>query len=147
MQRNIQISLMIKILNNAFKQELNKEIAPLDLSSSQAHVLGYLSHNQDKTIFQKNIEEQFNLKHPTVTGILQRLEEKGFIKQIPLETDHRYKQIILTEKSRILHDRITELSLVTVNKFLAGMSVDEVNTLKLLLNKMLANVDLKQAIF
>lgn len=147
MLENVRIGLMIKMLNNAFKQELNKEIASLDLSSSQAHVLGYLSHNQDKTIFQKNIEEQFNLKHPTVTGILQRLEEKGFIKQIPLETDHRYKQIILTEKSRILHNRITELSSATADKFLVGMSAEEVNTLKLLLEKMIANVALKQAIF
>jgi len=143
MMKNVPICVMIKIINNVFDQEINKVIAHLDLTSSQASILGYLAFNKDKVIFPKNIEEEYNLKHPTVTGILQRMEAKGFIQYLPVPSDHRYKQIRITQKSLDIHDNMDKLGKATEKTLLEGLTTEEVNTLDILLNKMVANIALK----
>ena len=42
---------------------------------------------------QKDIEKALNLKNPTVTGILKRLEENGFVLIVPSNKDKRCKNV------------------------------------------------------
>ena len=48
---------------------------------------------------QRDVEKNLNLKNPTVTGILKRLDEKGYIFCVPNANDRRKKIIYLTEKA------------------------------------------------
>ena len=69
----------IKILNTAIERILNKEMAELGITYTQATVIGFLNRNKDVEICQRNIEENLGLTHPTVSSILARLEEKKII--------------------------------------------------------------------
>ena len=65
----------------------------------------YLKGNRDKEIHQREIEYWFQLKNPTVTGILNRLEEKGYITRRRNPEDGRYRIIEVTEKgNRVMED-------------------------------------------
>ena len=67
--------------------------------------LCYLKCNRDKEIHQREIEYWFQLKNPTVTGILNRLEEKGYITRRRNPEDGRYRIIEVTEKgNRVMED-------------------------------------------
>ncbi len=61
-------------------------------------IMGYLHHNQEKAVYQKTIESNFNIRRSTVTAILQLMEKKGYIKRSSVEGDARLKQISLTEQ-------------------------------------------------
>jgi DNA-binding MarR family transcriptional regulator len=96
----------VKILNTAIERILNKEMAELGITYTQATLIGFLRQNADREICQKDIELSLGLTHPTVSSILLRLSEKGFVCTTPLSADRRYKQVVLTEKSRNMADEI-----------------------------------------
>ena len=78
---------------------MSNTLAQMDLTGSQGRVVGFISHQADPPCA-KDIEEEFQLSHPTVSGILGRLERKGFIEFFPDPEDRRCKRIILREKGR-----------------------------------------------
>lgn len=112
MDKEVRVSLLIKMINNSFKRKLDSKLIDVGLTASQCAVLGFINDRYDFDRTQEinpiDIERHFNLKRPTVTGILKRLEEKELIKFKPSAKDNRYKQIILTSKSRELHEELVE---------------------------------------
>ena len=53
-------------------------LAEMDLTAAQGQIMGFLAHREDSCC-QRDIEEALRLSHPTVSGLLSRLEKKGFI--------------------------------------------------------------------
>lgn len=68
-------------------------------------MLDYLFHTSKDEVSQRDVEKNLNLKNPTVTGILKRLDEKGYIFCVPNANDRRKKIIYLTEKLMILEEK------------------------------------------
>lgn len=96
---NDNIGKVIKQIHYTFENLFNKEMEKYEITHSQMEILLYLMFNQNKEINQKNIEEKFNLTNPTVTGLLNRLENKEFIKRTISKKDARFKTITVTEKA------------------------------------------------
>jgi MarR family transcriptional regulator, repressor for mepA len=136
----LPIGVKIKILNNFFDQQLNREVADLGLSSSQAQVIGFLKQREGSIVHQRDIESEFNFTHPTVTGIVKRLSAKGFVTCMDDPMDRRYKQVQLTEKTRHMHEKmqkhINKISLMVFS----GLNDKEIVTMDRLLGKMVANL-------
>ena len=63
-------------------------------------ILHYLSMNEGKEVFQKDIENEFGITRSTVTGIIKLMEQKGFITRISVPKDARLKQLVLTDMGR-----------------------------------------------
>ena len=79
------------------EQTINQRLMELDLTTAQGHTIGYLRHAPEPPCA-RDIETAFGLSHATVSGILSRLEIKGFIEQRPDPGDRRIKRIYLLEK-------------------------------------------------
>lgn len=111
-KQNIYIGALMKSLENELVNKFNTKIKELNLTSSQFDIIIFLMANDDREINQKDIEHQFNLKNPTVTGLLKRLEAKGFVERYTSEHDARYKRIVLTDKVRrikkLMHNSLSE---------------------------------------
>ena len=77
------LGFKIKIISKLLTQNMNNSITSLDLTSSQARVLGYLCYRtqRQEKVYPRDIERHFRFTHPTVSGLLQRLEAKGLSKQ------------------------------------------------------------------
>ena len=88
----------VRILSQAIRQAIDRKLCDLDLTGQQSFIIRYLSERQGEVVYPKDIERRFNLTHPTVSGLLQRLESKGFLTCEPDPDDRRYKRIVLTEK-------------------------------------------------
>lgn len=129
-----------KILNTAIERVLNQEMAELDITYTQATVIGYLNMNKNSEICQKDIEHALGLTHPTVSSILNRLEEKSLILTEPLESDRRYKKIILTDKSSSMTSAIKGKIEKIEEKFFSGLSKKEIENLSNVINKLLINI-------
>ncbi len=97
-----RIGRMIKIISTYMEQDCNKDLLNLNLTRTQMGTLIYIFKmcEEGSEVNQIDIEREFNLKNPTVTGILNRLQDKDFIKRVPSEKDKRFKKIILTENAK-----------------------------------------------
>lgn len=117
MCKEIRLSLFLKMVSNLFERELNNKVSLMDLTHAQCRILGFLNVNRDKEIYLNDIEKEFCLKRPTVTGIIRRLEEKEFILIEPKCNDKRYKRVVLTDKSEEILE-IMEENLKNAEKIL-----------------------------
>lgn len=129
-----------KILNTAIERVLNQEMAELDITYTQATVIGYLDRKQNCEICQKDIELGLGLTHPTVSSILNRLEEKNLIKTEPLESDRRYKKILITDKSASITFAIKDKIEKIAEKLFDGLDKEEVDELSDIINKLIRNI-------
>jgi DNA-binding MarR family transcriptional regulator len=105
-----QVVIEVKKLSNQFIRLLIECESHLDekerLTGMQGSVIGYLVERCSKeNVFQKDIEDEFNIRRSTATGILQLMEKKGLIRREPDPNDARWKKIVLTEKSLELAER------------------------------------------
>ena len=71
-----------------------------ELTAMHGWILGYLCRNEDKDIFQKDIEAEFKICRSTVTNILKLMEKKGYIRRESVPYDARLKKLVLTDTGR-----------------------------------------------
>lgn len=96
------IGFEIKVIDNM----ISRQIIPLNkkylfhISPIQARLMAYIHQNKDKEVYQKDLEELFNMRRSTISGILRNMEKNNLIKRINSPKDARIKQIILTESSK-----------------------------------------------
>lgn len=122
------IAPRLRRLDQLIIQAVNHVFGAMGLTSAQSQVLRYLSENENRVVYPKDIERRFGLTHPTVSGVLQRLEAKQFIVCTPDPDDRRYKRVALTDRARqqqqIICRHFMELEQILVR----GMEPDEVQT-------------------
>lgn len=135
--------LYIRFVYFALEREKNQYFDQHNLTASQGDVLLFLggAHYHKRDVNQKNIEDHFHLTNPTVTGLLKRLEEKGFIDRKKSETDGRQKLISLTDQSmRVLED--FQVYKETIDqKLLQGIDHEERDSIVEHLKKLLTNLE------
>ncbi len=121
-------------LNNALIKQKNRHMSELDLTAIQADVLMYiLNHHETQEINQLDIQEVFKLTNPTVSGIVDRLEEKGFIKRVRSEKDARYRSLIPLPKGETLHPELKRSAEEAEKRFVRDMTPEEAAEFKRLL--------------
>ena len=87
----------VKKLHFLVDQLMNRKLQELELTSAQGHAIGFLRRAKEPPCA-RDMETAYGLSHATVSGILSRMESKGFIEQRPDPHDRRVKRICLLEK-------------------------------------------------
>ena len=87
----------IRMLYWANDQAMTATLATMDLTASQGRILAFIAHSPQPPC-PRDMEEAFRLTHPTVSGLLARLEKKGFIRISPDPADRRCKRVSLDAK-------------------------------------------------
>ncbi len=115
---------MIRILHRSISQAVTGAMAEMDLTSAQGRIMGFLVKRGSPPCA-KDIEEEFNLSHPTVSGLLSRLERKNFIEFRPDAQDKRCKRIYILPKGEACNERIYHTILENERLIVRGFSEDE----------------------
>lgn len=115
----------VKALSCAFNRLINAHSAAMELTGAQGMILGYLAHHQDNPVYPKDIERHFDLSHPTVSGLLQRLESKGFITFTVAPQDRRCKCIAMTQKALDNDARVRALMQSVDEQLVQGFTPEE----------------------
>jgi DNA-binding MarR family transcriptional regulator len=110
------------------------KVAPLGLTAVQAMVLNTLS--DDDGVQAGRLGERVQLTSATVTGIIDRLENLGFVERRASEEDRRAVLVCLTGKGRKVVDEIKELLGDANRQFLADLTPREQKQLHGLLQKL-----------
>lgn len=134
MQDEMRIGPRVRLLSHSIRLAIDRNLTEMDLTGQQSFVLRYLSEHEDSVVYPKDIERRFRLTHPTVSGILQRLERKGYIICVPEPNDRRCKRITLTPVAREVQMDIWRHINDMEQTMTRGMRQDEIETLLRLLD-------------
>ena len=139
-RRGQPIGFMIKQVNNVYEKDLNERLRMIGITASQCAVLDFLFHTSKEEVSQRDVERALNLKNPTVTGLLKRLDEKGYILCVPNANDKRKKNIYLTEKAYDIQRRMENDRRKLDRELTRGMTKREITALRKNLEKLLYNI-------
>lgn len=128
-----------RILHWCTDQLMTDALAQMELTAAQGRIMGYLSCQTDPPC-PRDIEEHFHLSHPSVSGTLNRLERKGFIRLCPDETDRRCKRIHLSAKGQECLERMAQNIESIETKITDGFTPDEQEQFSTLLNRAITNM-------
>jgi DNA-binding MarR family transcriptional regulator len=139
-----KIGFEIKTLSNLITRRIDKFIigSGIDkLTGMHSWVIGYLCHNQDKDIFQRDIEAEFSIRRSTVTGILQLMEKNNLIIRESVDYDARLKKLVLTKKAIEIHNMIENDISKMEAKLSNGLTPEEISLFFLLMEKVKKNLE------
>ena len=139
-RRSRPLGFLIKQINDVYEKDLNEKLKRIGITSSQCAVLDYLFHTSKEEVSQRDVERHLNLKNPTVTGILKRLDEKGYVLCVPNAEDRRKKNIYLTEKAYDIQKRMETDRRKMDRELTRGMTKRETEALRKNLEKLLYNI-------
>jgi len=86
--------------------------------------MGYLAHH-DEAPCPRDIELEFKLSHPTVSGLLSRLEQKAFSELRTDPKDRRCKRIYILPKGKECHDRMHQTILNNEERMVQDFTEEE----------------------
>ena len=115
---------LARVLNACTDQTMTAALAQMELTAAQSHILCYITYRKSPPCA-RDIEEAFQLSHPTVSGILSRLEQKDFIEMRPDELDRRCKRIYIREKGLQLDEMMHQTVRSTEERMVQGFTEEE----------------------
>lgn len=141
--RSNSVALLIKRVHNAFKRQLDQNPTEPCLTQAQCDVLLMLhrAEAEGRKVYPSDLENALHLSRPTVSGLLQRLEAKGFITARPDPADKRFKQLKATELSRQHRAEVHRHLIAQEETMLAGFTPEETEQLRGLLKRLLHNLE------
>ncbi len=120
-------------------QRITAALAQMDLTAAQGHIMGYLGCRQCPPC-PKDLEQAFQLSHATVSGLLSRLEKKGFIALDADGSDRRCKRIRLLPKGEQCNQQIRCVIGQFEAQIVQGFSQEEKQQLTQLLTRAIENI-------
>lgn len=123
-----EIMISVRKIVRAINLESKRVEKNFGISIPQLLTLKYLKEKPDYKSTMRNLREFLSLNASTVTGIISRLETKGYIARLPDPSDKRSTPIVLTSKgdelikktNLSLHERISKnLEAIDENEYQA----------------------------
>ncbi len=137
---NLEVAPLIKAIHDSIKTQGDSDLKDHHLTFAQSRVLVYLKDREDCQATQKEIEDFLQVSHPTVTGIVSRMEANGIVTCRIDPRDKRNKIVQLTPEALSLSGEMDERVRYLENRMLKGLSQEERETLVDLLQRVLHNV-------
>ena len=128
-----------KVMDLRMEHAMNAQLQQLDLTSAQGHIIGYLSHAKEPPCA-RDLEKFFRLSHPTVSGLLSRMEAKGFVELRPDPEDRRMKRIVLLDKGMACSRQIERCIRENNQRMIRGFSPGEEELFRKLLKRAVDNM-------
>lgn len=104
----------IIVLSNRIKRKMRVAAESFGITDTQGRVLRYIwEESKKREVFQKDIEDEFDIRRSSVTQIIQLLERDGLIVRESVQRDARLKKLVLTEKAieiqKVMNGKVREL--------------------------------------
>ncbi len=125
------INFILTKAQQSVHQVFKAELVPYGVTPGQYGVLMCLWDKNGQTV--RQLAERLSLDSSTMTGLLDRMEQKGLIEKRPDPTDRRALQVLLTDKANELRESLPQAIDLANKKVLANLDEKQVQTFKALL--------------
>ncbi len=111
------------------------------MTGKNGWIIGFLARNAGHPVYQKDLEKEFNVTRSTASKVITLMEKKGFVARRGVENDARLKEIVLTEKGRMLACKMQQDIEEMEGKLTAGFSREEREQLLDFLHRIYCNLN------
>lgn len=140
---NRHLGNKFRVIHNMIDKYFEKRCggATYKLTRVQCATLHYLYDHREKNVFQKDIESEFCISGATATNILKGLERQKLIMREPMPEDARLKKIVLLESGVACHKQAYRNMIHMEETLAAGFSEEDLETLRNMLDRIIANLE------
>ncbi len=134
----------VRFINNLIKEVVSKThpvTGQRPQTQLQAGIMAYLYHHQEQPVYQKNIEEAFNISGATATNTLRVMERNGLLTRSAVDKDARLKRIVMTEPAKEGHRQAEAHMDMMEEQMLRGLNEKEREELLRLLDIVKGNLE------
>lgn len=143
-ERNENLGGLLGHCGRLVRQEMERNLRAYlhSITSVQCFAMGHIlkAEEQGRTLSQRDLERELKLAAPTVNGVVERLEQRGYLRRQQSPTDGRCKLLFSTEQARELKLDFDRAAQKTEQQLLRGMSAGEQETLWRLLRQIEHNL-------
>ncbi|MQS75313.1 MarR family winged helix-turn-helix transcriptional regulator [Companilactobacillus halodurans] len=100
------LGVMLKQANNALARDVDHFAKTIGLTGMQIYAINFISDNEERDIFQRDLEHEFNIRKATASDLVSKMVKNDLLIRVPALHDARYKRLLLTAKSRRLENQI-----------------------------------------
>lgn len=130
-----QLALNLIYTCEMYHQLTARCFADFGLSKSSLNILMVLRHCGSEAMQLHELGELLLVSKANITGIIDHLEEKGYVKRVVDAQDRRARYARITKKAEGLLDEFIPVHYGNINRLLEGLTEDDKKTLLRLLAK------------
>ena len=140
--KNKDIGQQLASLNHLIKRNLQNELSSelMRISAANGYILIYLYENKQNDVFQRDLEEYFNITRSTASKVLSLMETKGLIRRGGVDGDARLKKLVITKEGEMMLEALSDSRKQMEDKLTDGFSEDELDRLHDYLRRMKENM-------
>jgi DNA-binding MarR family transcriptional regulator len=123
-------TISLVLTGELFAKEGDRLLRPFGLTDSQFNVLMLLKYQTDREgINQTQLGRMLLVNRSNVTGLIDRMEQAGWVSRRDQADDRRVKLVALTPAGRKLLDRAEKVYFERVDKVVGTLKAGELQTL------------------
>lgn len=123
------VGYLIKNINDKLKVKADADLKRYNLTFTQSRVFAFLQEKGGQAT-QKEIEIFLDVAHPTVVGIVSRMEQNGYVTTYFDSKDKRNKNVKLTKQAEEIGFDLEKGMLENEKNLLAPLTTEDVEHLK-----------------
>lgn len=123
--KNHDYGFLIQVLARQINQYFSKVGVELALSGMEIVILNYFFDNDQTTVYQTDIEREFNIRSSTATANIRVLIKKSLLQQTVDPKDRRRKQLTLTPSAIQLKKQLGDTKRELEQLLVTDMSSDQ----------------------
>ena len=140
MKKENNIGFLIRRISNRMKTNFDAQMKKHDLTYSQSQVLFHLKNNGG-SMSQRQLQDMMKVSHPTMVGLVQRLEANDFVRTSLDDKDRRNKIVSLSQQAELFSNDVEASRKKNRKKMLKGFDEKEVEELYRLLERVYENIN------
>ena len=129
LQKQEDIGFLLKVISDKLGASCDSQLKKKGMTISQVRVIEFLVHNNNSAT-QKQIEDFLEVSHPAVTGLVERLNENGFVTYHTDEKNRHNKIVTLTSKAIAEAHVLNEERNSVEAKLVKNLTDDEIASLR-----------------
>lgn len=142
MKRNerIRIGFLVHDVSRLRRTAFDQRMKPLGITRSQWWVLTGVSRHGEEGIAQTELAKVLDLGKVALGGLIDRLEEGGFVERRSDPQDRRVNKVHLTPKGNGVLEKMLKIGMEMNAKVMSGISLQRQHELADMLHTMKANL-------
>lgn len=132
---DVELATLLGSVARRVRLRANRELEPLGVTTSQVRALAVLGRAEGP-MRMRDLADRLRIARRTATGIVDELEGRGLAVRRPDPTDGRGVEVAVTDAGRALLRDVAGRRGAAMAELTAGLSADEVATLRDLLARL-----------
>lgn len=137
---NKDVGYLLKNINDKLKVKADADLKRYNLTLTQSRVFAFL-HDNGGQMTQKEIEAFLEVSHPTVVGIVSRMEQNGYVTCWFDTQDRRNKIVKLTKQAEAIGCEMEQNIQNNEKLLLDSLSDEEIQQLRKMLTTLYNNLE------